>query len=552
MNKAVYRLISVILSTAMILGSFFSAGALSTSVASTSRNEGTFTVSAPKTIYVNSNGSDFNSGSASSPFKTLAKGVSVLAAGDTLNVTGTFYLPLVVTKSGTASAPINIIGSAAILNMNRVQENGIKILGNYINISGFEVMGATSHGVLIGGTNIKVENSSVHHSVTENGADGSCGLMGSSGWGSALKVMVGAEDVILRGNTIYENCGEGIGVTRGVNVLVENNTVRDNFGVNIYMDNSPYTTTQNNTVICTGIYLRDGRRPSGIAMAEEYYSGWGAQRHDNHVLNNKVDGCFDGIASWQPDFADGKLVNAVLSGNTVINGTRRSIALYSANENVLVENNSVYAAVYVVNSSGVTLTNNVLVGSTSTPAIFGDVPASYWAGSFIERLYNAGITGGCSTVPLNYCPEAAVTRAQMAIFILRGVHGSTYTPPKATGTVFSDVPLGSFADAWIEQLALEGITTGCGSGTYCPNQTVTRAQMAVFLLRGMHGSTYTPPKATGTVFSDVPFGAFADAWIEQLALEGITTGCGSGKYCPDNSVKRADMAVFLVRTFNLP
>jgi hypothetical protein len=140
----------------------------------------------------------------------------------------------------------------------------------------------------------------------------------------------------------------------------------------------------------------------------------------------------------------------------------------------------------------------------------------------------------------------------MAIFILRGIYGSTYIPSAATGTVFSDVQLGSFADAWIEQLALEGVTAGCGDGNYCPDQTITRAEMAIFLLRGKYGSAYTPPAVTSPAFIDVPPGYFADAWIEQLALEGITAGCGGGNYCPDNSVTRAEMAVFLVRTFNLP
>jgi hypothetical protein len=76
--------------------------------------------------------------------------------------------------------------------------------------------------------------------------------------------------------------------------------------------------------------------------------------------------------------------------------------------------------------------------------------------------------------------------------------------------------------------------------------------MAIFLLRGEHGSSYTPPAATGAVFGDVPLGSFAVDWIEQLALEGITSGCGGGNYCPDNSVTRAEMAVFLVRAFSLP
>ncbi|MBL8063211.1 MAG: S-layer homology domain-containing protein, partial [Anaerolineales bacterium] len=186
------------------------------------------------------------------------------------------------------------------------------------------------------------------------------------------------------------------------------------------------------------------------------------------------------------------------------------------------------------------------------PPVFGDVPTSYWAWQYIERLFNAGITGGCSVTPLNYCPDSTVTRAQMAVFLLKGTHGSNYTPPSVgASTGFDDVTADYWAAAWIKQLAAEGITSGCGAGNYCPDATVTRAQMAVFLLKTKHGSAYTPPSASG-VFIDVPVGYWADKWIEQLAVEGITGGCGSGNYCPDDSVTRAQMAVFLVKAFNLP
>jgi len=185
-------------------------------------------------------------------------------------------------------------------------------------------------------------------------------------------------------------------------------------------------------------------------------------------------------------------------------------------------------------------------------AVFSDVPLSYWANNYINRLYAAGITGGCSTTPLSYCPENTVTRAQMAVFLLKGIHGSSYTPPAVgASTGFTDVATDYWAAAWIKQLAAEGITGGCGTGVYCPDATVTRAQMAIFLLRTKHGSSYSPPAATG-VFTDVPVGYWADKWIEQLAVEGITGGCGTGIYCPDSSVTRAQMAVFLVKNFSLP
>jgi hypothetical protein len=76
--------------------------------------------------------------------------------------------------------------------------------------------------------------------------------------------------------------------------------------------------------------------------------------------------------------------------------------------------------------------------------------------------------------------------------------------------------------------------------------------MAVFLLRGMHGSAYAPPIASGARFADVPSSAFAAAWIEQLANENITSGCDGENYCPSAAVTRAQMAVFLGKAFSLP
>ena len=180
---------------------------------------------------------------------------------------------------------------------------------------------------------------------------------------------------------------------------------------------------------------------------------------------------------------------------------------------------------------------------------FDDVATDYWAYSFIETLAAHGITAGCGGG--NFCPGDAVTRAQMAVFLERGMRGSGFSPPAATGNVFLDVAANDFAASFIEQLFLDGITSGCGGNNYCPNDAVTRAQMAVFLLRAKHGAGFIPPPATG-IFADAPLGSFAVDWIEQLAAEGITSGCGGGNYCPNDSVTRAQMAVFLVRAFGLP
>jgi CSLREA domain-containing protein len=183
------------------------------------------------------------------------------------------------------------------------------------------------------------------------------------------------------------------------------------------------------------------------------------------------------------------------------------------------------------------------------PASFADVPSGHYAYAYVETVAASGITSGCGGG--HYCPDSTVTRAQMAVFLERGMKGASYTPPPATGTLFNDVGAGDFAAAWIEQLSLDGITSGCGWGSYCPNTAVSRAQMAVFLLRAKHGSSYVPPASACTTFADAPSGSFACEWIEQMMVESITSGCGGGNYCPNTPVTRAQMAVFLQRAFNL-
>jgi hypothetical protein len=184
------------------------------------------------------------------------------------------------------------------------------------------------------------------------------------------------------------------------------------------------------------------------------------------------------------------------------------------------------------------------------PTTFLDVPASYWALAWIEALYAAGVTGGCATTPLIYCPEAPVTREQMAVFLLKASLGAGFAPPACTAASFGDVPCSSPYAPWIQELVSRGITVGCGGGLYCPTSSVTREQMAVFLLRtlGAGPAACTPPGP----FADVPCASPFAGWIAALVARGITAGCAATTYCPANPVTRAQMAVFLVKTFNLP
>ena len=109
------------------------------------------------------------------------------------------------------------------------------------------------------------------------------------------------------------------------------------------------------------------------------------------------------------------------------------------------------------------------------------------------------------------------------------------------GSTFVDVSRTHWAYDYVDKLVESGITQGCSQGWFCPENTVTRAEMAVFLERAMQGSGYTPPAASG-IFADVPVSYWSAGWIEQFYKDGITNGCSSNplKYCPDNAITRAE------------
>jgi IPT/TIG domain/S-layer homology domain len=205
--------------------------------------------------------------------------------------------------------------------------------------------------------------------------------------------------------------------------------------------------------------------------------------------------------------------------------------------------------------SDVTLTN--LDGSSGTLSKgwvtdFLDVPQNNTFHSYVTTLVANGITAGQGGGM--YGVAATTLRQQMAVFLLKAKYGICYVPPPCTPGFFTDVTCpGTFAP-WIEALATLGITGGCGPTTYCPTNPVRRDQMAVFLLKTEHGSSYVPPQCVGAgVFFDVPCtpGVGFPDWIERLAAEMITTGCGGGNYCPLSPNTRGQMAVFIVKTFNL-
>jgi glucose/arabinose dehydrogenase len=166
---------------------------------------------------------------------------------------------------------------------------------------------------------------------------------------------------------------------------------------------------------------------------------------------------------------------------------------------------------------------------------FSDIASSTFLDA-IHWLFYEGITGGCGSG--KFCPKDAVSRVQMAMFLDR-----VLPLPSATKDYFSD-DNGITGEASINRLAESGITGGCTPTTYCPNNRVTREQMAMFLDRALDLSS-----TTTDYFTDDE-GRTGEAAINRMAAAGLTGGCTATKYCPTASVTREQMAAFLRRAFD--
>jgi hypothetical protein len=164
----------------------------------------------------------------------------------------------------------------------------------------------------------------------------------------------------------------------------------------------------------------------------------------------------------------------------------------------------------------------------------------------IEWLASKGITQGCNP-PTNdrFCPNDPVTRGEMAVFLVRAFGYSA----NGGGDLFVDDD-GTFYENSADRLFTAGVTMGCNPPTnnrYCGGTDVSRGQMAAFLVRAFHLPAYNGPDR----FVDDNGHLFEGA-IERLAQAGITLGCNpptNNRYCPDIPVTRGQMAAFLKRAF---
>ncbi|RLE26459.1 MAG: hypothetical protein DRJ50_00850 [Actinobacteria bacterium] len=184
--------------------------------------------------------------------------------------------------------------------------------------------------------------------------------------------------------------------------------------------------------------------------------------------------------------------------------------------------------------------SGVIAPASTAPFI--DIAGSVHYDSIVY-IWEEGITKGCNP-PTNsrFCPDSGVTRGQMAAFINR-----TLDLPAATEDYFVDDDESVF-EGDINRIAASGITMGCNppdNDRFCPDSTITREQMAAFLVRAFG---YTDA-GEGDLFTDDD-GSIFETDIDRLATAGITKGCNppsNTRFCPSQTLTRAEMATFLYR-----
>ena len=181
------------------------------------------------------------------------------------------------------------------------------------------------------------------------------------------------------------------------------------------------------------------------------------------------------------------------------------------------------------------------------PPRFSDIDESSPHTASIQTLHAAGITSGCSQQPPRFCPNQPVTRAHMATFLTRALN--LPAPERPAG--FSDIDESSPHTASIQTLHAAGITSGCSQQPprFCPNQPVTRAHMATFLTRALNLPAPERPAGFSDIDESSPHTASIQTLHAAGITSGCSQQ--PLRFCPDQPVTRAQMATFLVRALNL-
>ena len=299
--------------------------------------------------FVATTGNDASPGTQSQPWRTIGKAARTVTAGDTVYVRGGVYAEQVIlSRSGAQDNPIRFLaypGETPIIAGDGLAiptwTAMLKLAGNWIVVSGFEVRNSEYIGVELSGQHNVVDQVYSHHSretgilargdystvqnsrIWRNSLNNEFGARSGGGWASGLSAardeLDGKTDyAVLRNNVSWENWGEGVSSFEANGTLIEKNIAYDNYSTNIYLSDTTNVLCQGNFVYMTpGSYTEGYGAHVGIMMGDEVYQPSSA---NIVVINNIAYGNKRNFFWWQGNHGGG-LVNVLIANNTFVNST---------------------------------------------------------------------------------------------------------------------------------------------------------------------------------------------------------------------------------------
>lgn len=179
--------------------------------------------------------------------------------------------------------------------------------------------------------------------------------------------------------------------------------------------------------------------------------------------------------------------------------------------------------------------------------LFQDIVAGSWQEPIANAIHAAGITNGCSSSPLLFCPNCELKRSHAAVFLGRALGLTPYENPTPT---FTDVPSSDPNYGIIEALVRARIVAGCTATAFCPDALLTRSAAAALIARAYD---LMPERYEGSApsFDDVAASHWAFTFIEALKHNCVTSGCGTDVYCPDKNITRIEFVAFIARMMEI-
>lgn len=515
---------------------------------------------AGSSFYVSPTGNDSNPGTLEKPWRNLSHAITVARAGDTIFMRGGNHAMgevWVRRERGMGGSPGQLLTIKAYPGEEPILAGTRRLIldADYVRVEGlYFKMPWTCTGW---GKGIEIVNNKFAGAQPKYGA-----------------ISMGGVDVLIEGNLIQfndaggNNMDHGIYVHRGQGITLRNNRIigTKGYGIHIYDEHKssdPADWAANpfvlKDIVVDGNVVSGSQIRSGIIVAKGRGSAYITL--DNITLQNNIlfGNELNGILIRNGD-------DVIIFNNTIYNNGSTAIGITGSSStpqhdpsNVEVSNNIIHAPsganhVYM-GSSGVNITVNRnlydpaprLSGIGDPLAISGD-PSFMNPGAADFHLMEGSLAID-SGLPLSIVltDKDGVTRPQGAGYDL-GAYEFVSGGPAPT---FVDVPFNHWAHDEIEVLYQAGYVAGCSADPlmYCPEATMTRAESAVFVERGIHGAGFMPADPRELVFNDVPLWEWFAKWATGLWEDGYTAGCGTDPlvYCPLQEHTRTEGAVFFLR-----